>query len=266
MSEFRIAKLEALLARVLERKGQPRAVVGVAEIPVAAAVTAVPVESVHPAPVTQVARAESVRPEPVRPVSVQPAPLHQAATTPPPPPVAVPAVSIPRQPVPPTVADASPPTPRPGDDFESTQISRPSGPALVPAAAQSHARISTAPRSEELDARSNELEELPDDESAPVSSERTVDPSVEADTDSAKAPPESTRQLATNPPPQTVPPRISAAPPSLAPESAPRSVANPVITRGSLPPDANDAVEYRGELPVARAPSVGDLLDATLML
>ena len=38
------------------------------------------------------------------------------------------------------------------------------------------------------------------------------------------------------------------------------------ITRGSLPPDANDAVEYRGELPSNHAPTVGELLDASLAL
>lgn len=244
MSGFRIAKLEALLARVLERRDEPRAVAALVELGAAA------------------------------PASVQPG----AATTPPPPPVDVPAVSIPRQPalaVSPTVIEAEAPE---IDELESTHVSRASGPALVPSAAQSHSRIATAGRSTELEAPA-ELEE----EAAPVSSERTVDPSFEADADSAKAPPESTRQLATNPPPQSVPPRTSTAPASfapaqmapvsvapapvsIAPESAPRSVGNPVITRGSLPPDANDAVEYRGELPVARALRVGDLLDATLLL
>lgn len=224
MSEYRIAKLEALLARVLERKNEPR-VVAVVEPAVTSSV-----------PATQLEHA------------------HVAATTPPPPPIAVPAVSIPRQ-------------PRSGVDVfaedpqEHTHVSRSSGPALVPAAAESHARIATAARSgEDLVAP-----DLVEEERAPVSSERTVDPSLEADPDSAKAPPESTRQLATSPPPQAAPPRLSS-PPSIAPESAPRSVSNPVITRGSLPPDANVAVEFRGELPVVKALLVGDLLDATLLI
>lgn len=234
MSEYRIAKLESLLARVLERKHEPRAVAAVAIVE--------PATSSVPA--TQLERA------------------HAAATTPPPPPVAVPAVSIPRQPVP-AVTEASHAN---ADDIqESTHVSRSSGPALVPSAAESHARIATAPRTGPADDVHPTAPDL-EDERAPVSSERTVDPSYEADPDSAKAPPESTRQLATNPPPQSAPPRISAAPPSLAPESAPRSVSNPVITRGSLPPDANDAVEFRGELPVNKARVVGDLLDATLLL
>lgn len=231
MSEFRIAKLEALLARVLERRNEPRSVVPVTA-PSAAAAAA----------------------------TLEPHSMHVAATTPPPPPVAVPAVSIPRQPVPGAVTSV----PEAGLEElqESTHVSRSSGPALVPSAAESHARVATAARAPEADLHAPDREE----ERAPVSSERTVDPSLEADPDSAEAPPASTRQLATNPPPHAGSPRSSTRPPSLAPESAPRSVGNPVITRGSLPPDANAAVEYRGALPVRGPSRVGDLLDATLLL
>lgn len=242
MSEFRIAKLEALLARVVTRAVEPR--------PVAAA----------PAP------AVAAR-----------VPPHAVATTPPPPPVAVPEVSIPRQPVLASVTEA----PAAGvDDFqESTYVSRSSevappaasaGPALVPHPAESHARIATAPRADDesrfVDERPADVgfAEHADDERAPVSSERTVDPSLEADSDSATAPPESTRQLATSPPSAQA--RAASVRPSVMPDSAPRSVGTPVITRGSLPPDANDAVEFRGELPARPAPTVGDLLDATLLL
>lgn len=236
MSAYRMAKLEALLARVLERKDAPRV------SPIAAAPLAL-------TPVTAAPDA-SVAPE------------SHAATTPPPPPVAVPAVSVPRQPVLTTVSSVD------DDAQESTYVSRASGPALVPSAAESHARITTAARSGEVDVVSPEIEEEP----APVSSERTVDPSLEADPDSAQAPPESTRQLATSPPPQTTPPThgstapASLVPASVAPASAPRSVGGPVITRGSLPPDAHVAVEFSGDVVATKSRLVGDLLDATLLL
>ncbi len=248
MSEFRIAKLEALLARVLERSTQARPAV------VAPAVAA-------PAPAPAVAAQAPVATPPVQ----QPFITHGAVTTPPPPPVAVPEVSIPRQPVLASIAEA----PASGSDEiqENTHVSRMSGPALVqsgtpsatPSAAQSHARIATAPRADDADLSFDES-----DEPAPVSSERTVDPSVEADTDSAAitAPPESTRQLATSPPSA----KHASVRPSVLPDSAPRSVGEPLVTRGSLPPDANDAIEFRGELPKSPASTVGALLDATLGL
>lgn len=259
MSAARVAKLEALLARVIDRRGQPR---------------------LH-----------AVASEP----AVLLAPVHTAATTPPPPPVAVPEVSIPRQPL-------------PSDELQETShVARVSGPELIPSAAQSHARIATA-------ARGNVNEEPELEEHAPVSSARTIDPSIEADTDSqrAPAPPESTRQLATNPPtalasPESgpvasVPPRaptvppvsadlraptvppVSAAPfesvppgpatspaPSVAPAAsvAPESIAprsGPVVTRGTLPPTAEQMIEFEGEPPSLQARTVGDLLDATFSL
>lgn len=243
MSEFRIAKLEALLARVLERSTQARAVVVAPPAPVVAASASV-----------------------VTPAVEQPFITHGAVTTPPPPPVAVPEVSIPRQPMLASIAEA----PASGNDElqENTHVSRTSGPALVqdatpsatPSAAQSHARIATAPRAADADVSFDD-----GDEPAPVSSERTVDPSLEADTDSAAitAPPESTRQLATTPPSAQSHTSIH---PSVMPASAPRSVGEPLVTRGSLPPDASDAVEFRGELPKSAASTVGDLLDATLGL
>lgn len=218
MSDLRIAKLGALLARVVTRAAEPRAAV--------LAVAAAP--------------------------AVAPVPQHAVATTPPPPPIVVPEVSIPRQPVFAAVTEVPAAGAFSADELqERTHVSRSSGPELVPHAAESHSRIATAPRAEDHASFAERAEEA-----APVSSERTVDPSVEADTDLTAAPPESTRQLATNPP------SAQARSASVRPSTAP----SPVVTRGSLPPDANDAVEFRGELPLQHAPTVGELLDATFLL
>lgn len=235
MSAARIAKLETLLERVITRRDEPRA-------PALQAITQAPVAQ----PVAQA------------PVAVAAAPVTQApvavATTPPPPPIAVPEVSVPRQPI-------------VTEDFqESTRVSAES----VPLATESHARIADASREiEEIN-----LEEI---EAEPISSARAIDPSLEVDAELEPdaAPPQSTRQL-TSPPPQTVteppsgpvastPPRAPTMPPASAkPASAPRSA--PVVTRGTLPPTAEQMIEFDGAPASTKTLTVGELLDATLSL